>query len=127
MSQPAGDFNKKNSAGGEAPAEFLFDGVRLAQMTGLHSDPSAAIAYVFHGGKLVFAYVFGVCGRSPAEAALAFVAAGIAKMSGLIGHRATGLAGISHDCPPWVFDSPTPSVLAAGSQRRFASPRLPKK
>jgi hypothetical protein len=73
-------------------------------MARFHGHPSAPIAHEFHGGKLVYAYMFDVRGRSTTEAALALVSAGIAQVPGLIGHGTTGFAGICHNRPPSFFD-----------------------
>jgi hypothetical protein len=97
-------------------------------MARLHGHPPAAVANILHGCQFVLADVLGIHGECSAEAALSLVAAGIAEVSGFIGHRTTGFAGICHNHPPSFFDSHNPNfadIDADNPALIFESPGLP--
>jgi hypothetical protein len=74
-------------------------------MTFFHGHTPASGADVFHGSQFVFAHVGGIDGGRSAEAALGFVTAWTAQMSGLFSHGAASLTGIGHFFPPVLKDA----------------------
>ena len=76
------------------------DGRRLAKMLAFHGNAATAIADVLHGGQLALAHVSMVDFRCSTEGAILVIAAGIAEVSGVFGHRTTLFTGIGHRAPP---------------------------
>ena len=68
----------------------------FAKMLAFHGHTAASVADEFHGRQFAFAHMGVIDLRSAAERAILFIAAGTAKMTGLLGHRTAGFTGISH-------------------------------
>jgi hypothetical protein len=67
-----------------------------------HGHPAAAAANKFHGSQFILAYMGMINTRGTAEAAIFFIAAGIAQMPRFIGNRAAAFTCISHTDSPLV-------------------------
>ena len=80
---------------------LLSDGRRFAQMLAFHGHAAAAITHKFHGGQLALAHMGLVYFRSSAERAFLTIAAGVAEVAGIFGHRTAFFAGISHGVSPF--------------------------
>ena len=74
----------------------LTDRLGLTEVIFLHGHTTAALTNIFHSRQLVFADMFGIRLRCPAEATLGFVVTGVAKMAGCIGNRAAIFTCVRH-------------------------------
>ena len=75
---------------------YLSDRLGLAEVIFLHGHTTASLTNIFHSRQLVFADMFGIRLRCPAEAALGLVVTGVAKMAGRIGNCAAIFTCVRH-------------------------------
>ena len=65
-------------------------------MLAFHGHPAASVADELHGGQFTLTHVRMIDLRGAAEGAILLVAAGAAKMPGIIGDRTAGFTSMSH-------------------------------
>jgi hypothetical protein len=78
----------------------LFNGRWAAKVVFLHGYPAAAIADIFHLRQFTLAHMFGLNVGCAAEAALLGISAGVAQVTGRLGHGTAVFTGIGHGLAP---------------------------
>jgi hypothetical protein len=68
----------------------------------LHCNATAAVTDKLHGRQLAFAHVGVVDVRGPTEGAFLAIAAGVAQVARIFGHRAASFTGMGHIQPPYA-------------------------
>jgi hypothetical protein len=81
---------------------MLANGGRFAEMLTFHCDTTAAVTNKFHGRQFAAAHVGLVNFRGSAERAFLAIAAGVAQMARIFGHRAASFTGMGHIQPPYA-------------------------
>jgi hypothetical protein len=81
---------------------MLSNGGRFAEVFTFHCDTTAAVTDKLHGRQFAFAHVGVVDVRCATERAFLAIAAGVAQVARIIGHRAASFTGMGHIQPPYA-------------------------
>jgi hypothetical protein len=71
-------------------------------MFAFHCDTTATVTDKLHGRQLAFAHVSLVDVRRATERAFLAIAAGVAQVARIFGHRTASFTGMGHIQPPYA-------------------------